>query len=191
LVRQVYDSTPAISKIYYKTAPNDTVKGFDAVHVVGAPDELELWLGEAKFYSNLARAVRDASAEVKAHLERDYLRTEFLLIGGKLEKGTPHYENLSKLLDDNASLDEVFARVCIPVLLTYDSDCLGHHNKVDANFKNAFEAEVRAHYVSFRASLATKKLPSDVRVHLFLLPLSRKADLITQLHQRLKAWQQI
>src|SRR5262249_32608915 len=30
-IRQVFKSLPAISKIYYKTARNETVKGFDAV----------------------------------------------------------------------------------------------------------------------------------------------------------------
>src|SRR5688500_4132024 len=40
-VRQVHNSIPAISKIYYKTAVNDTVKGFDAVHVVESAGDLE------------------------------------------------------------------------------------------------------------------------------------------------------
>jgi Cap4 SAVED domain len=57
-IRQVFDSLPAISKIYYETARNDTAKGFDAVHVVVSPaNELELWLGEAKFYNEVTRAV--------------------------------------------------------------------------------------------------------------------------------------
>lgn len=34
MIREVFDSEPAISKIYYKSSNNDTVKGFDAVHVV-------------------------------------------------------------------------------------------------------------------------------------------------------------
>jgi hypothetical protein len=51
-IRQVFGSLPAISKIYYKSARNDTVKGFDAVHVVGPPEEMEVWLGEAKFYED-------------------------------------------------------------------------------------------------------------------------------------------
>ena len=33
-IRQAFDSEPAVSKIYYKTANNETVKGFDAVHIV-------------------------------------------------------------------------------------------------------------------------------------------------------------
>jgi glutaredoxin 2 len=44
-IRQVFESLPAISKIFYKSARNDTVKGFDAVHVVPTPEGLELWLG--------------------------------------------------------------------------------------------------------------------------------------------------
>ena len=34
----------AISKVFFKDSPNDTVKGFDAVHVVESLDGLELWL---------------------------------------------------------------------------------------------------------------------------------------------------
>lgn len=36
-IRQIFGSIPAISKIFYKTAENETVKGFDSVHVVGPP----------------------------------------------------------------------------------------------------------------------------------------------------------
>jgi hypothetical protein len=35
-LRQTFDTLPAVCKIYYKTANNDTVKGFDAVHVVAS-----------------------------------------------------------------------------------------------------------------------------------------------------------
>lgn len=74
IVRQVHGSLPAISKIYYKTANNDTVKGFDAVHVVGPPDDMELWLGEAKFYNEIGRAIRDVVAELEDHLCTNYQR---------------------------------------------------------------------------------------------------------------------
>ena len=35
-MRQVFDTIPAISKIFYKDSANDTVKGFDAVHVLNS-----------------------------------------------------------------------------------------------------------------------------------------------------------
>lgn len=34
IIRHEFNTIPLISKIYYKDAPNDTVKGFDCVHVV-------------------------------------------------------------------------------------------------------------------------------------------------------------
>lgn len=80
IVRQVHKSIPAISKIYYKTANTDTVKGFDAVHVVGPPNHMELWLGEAKFYNDIGGAIRDVVTELETHLGTDYLRAEFNLI---------------------------------------------------------------------------------------------------------------
>jgi hypothetical protein len=64
-IRSVFNSTPAISKIFYKSSHNETVKGFDCVHVVGPLDDLELWIGEVKFYSDLKKAVYDVIPELE------------------------------------------------------------------------------------------------------------------------------
>src|SRR3712207_6996007 len=42
VIRDVFHSEPAISKIFFKDSANDTVKGFDAVHVVEVEGSLEL-----------------------------------------------------------------------------------------------------------------------------------------------------
>lgn len=84
IVRQVFDSEPAISKIYFKDAENDTVKGVGSVHVVETTDGLELRLGEVKFYKKFSQAVTDVVAELGKHLESDDLRSEFLLISNKI-----------------------------------------------------------------------------------------------------------
>ena len=119
-IRQVFGSIPAISKIYYKSARNDTVKGFDAVHVIATNEGLELWLGEAKFYSEINSATTDVVKELQSHTQRDYLRDEFVLISGKIDSKWPYADGLKKLLAPGTSLDEVFKRVSIPVLLTYN-----------------------------------------------------------------------
>lgn len=186
-IREVFDSHPAISKIYYKSARNDTVKGFDAVHVVGPPGALELWLGEAKFYDDIKAAIRDVVAELGAHTQTDYLRDEFLLIKGKIDPTWPHASALEELLAENKSLDEVFSRACIAVLLTYDSECLSNHTKCDAAYEAAFEAEIRKYHSLF----AAKGLPKDVTIHLILLPLNTKNRLLAELDSKLRAWQTI
>lgn len=185
-IRQVFGSLPAISKIYYKTARNDTVKGFDAVHVVAGQDGLELWLGEAKFYQRISAAIKDVVVELQQHFGRDYLRDEFLLLTGKIDSNWPHADELKKLLSPNTSLDEVFKRVCIPVLLTYDSKCIAGHTECNEGYVKDFVAEVEKVYQEF----ASNKLPPVV-IHLFLLPLHYKKELIAELDKKLKGWQTI
>lgn len=186
-IRQVFNSVPAVSKIYYKSANNDTVKGFDAVHVVGPPDDLELWLGEAKFYSDISRAISDVITELQTHTETHYLRDEFALIINKIDPRWPHAEILRKLLQPEVSLDEVFKRVCIPILLTYDSPCLDGHKACDAAYAKAFEHEINKNYVAF----ASRNLPKEVMVHLFLFPLHRKEILVKIFDEKLKLWQRL
>lgn len=186
-IREVFNSLPAISKIYYKSATNDTVKGFDAVHVIDTNGALELWLGEAKFYDDIKAAVRDVVAELALHTETNYLRGEFILIKGKIDPTWPHAQALEDLLAENKSLDEVFSKACIAVLLTYDSECLSKHTKCDAAYEAAFEAEIRKHHALF----AGKALPKDVTIHLILLPLNTKKRLLAELDSKLKTWQTI
>ena len=187
-IRQVFNSEPAISKIYYKTATNDPVKGFDAVHIVESKNgELELWLGEVKFYSDIKRAISDVIKELQAHTATDYLRKEFLLIKGKIDPTWTHAQKLNALLSENKSLDEVFARACIPVLLTYDSECLKDHRICDGAYKVAFESELNKHYSTFK----NQTLPQGITVHLILLPLNTKEILIKELNNKLKTWQMI
>lgn len=188
-IRQVHDSLPAISKIYYKSALNDTVKGFDAVHVVGPPDGMELWLGEAKFYDDISRAISDVVKELETHLATDYLRAEFLLIGNKIDDHWPHAPTLRRLLSKDTSLDEVFSRACVPVFLTYDSACVSGHSSLCEEYVAAFQAEARTHYRSFVNSLSKRNYPKDVQVHLFLMPLHQKAALVEALDRKLRAWQ--
>ncbi|EXE12703.1 hypothetical protein J559_3000 [Acinetobacter sp. 983759] len=63
ILRQCFKTTPAISKIFFKDSRNDTVKGFDSVHVVYDGSTLDLYLGEVKFYTNINRAISDVITE--------------------------------------------------------------------------------------------------------------------------------
>jgi hypothetical protein len=184
-LRQVFDTIPAISKIYYKDSANNTVKGFDAVHVVATKNSLELWLGEAKFYDNFSRAVASVIKELALHTGNDFLRKEFALIVNKIDPAWPHADRLKKLLSPNTSLDQVFDTLCVPVLLTYNSATLASHVKVTSEFRAAFSKELETHYTSF----AAQSLPKNARIHLILVPLHTKKELVTALDTELKRWQ--
>jgi hypothetical protein len=185
MIRQHFNSVPAISKYYYKDSANDTVKGFDAVHVVPSNDGWELWFGEVKFYNNIAGAITDVVEELQQHSDCDYLRGEFTAITNKLDSQHPQSAEIIELLHKNRSLDEIFKRVCIPVLLTYDSQLYTSHVGVTTPYKTAFATELRKHHATF----ASKNLPKNVTIRLLLLPLQSKARLAQLMDQALKSCQ--
>lgn len=193
-IRQIYKTIPAVSKIYYKSSVNKTVEGFDAVHVIRRDDGLELWIGETKFYDDLNRAITDVCAEVVDHLETDYLKNEFLLITNKIDPSWPEANALKSLLDENVSLDDVFQRACIPVLLTYDSDVVKASGKSNQEYIARIQGEVRQGYEKMREKLNKQykdrfgdHLP--LTIHVILIPLREKKALIAALDAHLKAWQ--
>ncbi|GAA5506701.1 DUF1837 domain-containing protein [Novipirellula caenicola] len=186
-LRNLFGTLPAISKFYYKDAMNVTVKGFDAVHVVATDDSLELWLGEVKFYSNVKQAIRDAIKEIEEHTQRDYLRSEFALITNKIDDRWCHADRLKKLMDKNTSLDDVFDCLTIPVFVTYESKAIGRHKKISDAYAKEFEAEISVAYDYF----VSKGLPTDIRFHLFMLPMAKKKLLVESFDRRLEACQLI
>lgn len=185
IVCQIFEAIPAVSKIYYKDGPNETVKGFDGVHVVADGDRLELWLGEAKFYGDPAAAIRDAIESLGRLQRTHYLRGEFAAIVHKIDDAWPHADRLRTLLDRNTSLDRIFDSACVPVLLTYDSTVVASHRLQDEAYVRAVTEEWEAHHASF----AGRNLPPDFRVHLILVPLGSKAHFVTALDTELRRWQ--
>jgi hypothetical protein len=98
ICRQFFGSDTVINKVWFKTANNDTYKGFDGVHAVHSGDTLELWLGEAKFYRDADRAIRDVVSELQDHLDTDYLCAEFALVASKIGQDHPHGNELRRLM---------------------------------------------------------------------------------------------
>lgn len=196
-LREVFKTETALSKIYFKDGGNETVKGFDAVHIVDNGTGLELWLGEVKFYNRLSGAIRDVVTELHDHIDSDYLRGEFLAVEGKIDRSWKHAPKLLSMIHEDVSLDEIFENITIPVLLTYDSavvaarvaelssDPDGSRENKEA-YRVAFEEEVRKGWDSFVAA----GLPRKVRIRLILVPLHLKKALVDALHERLKLWQE-
>jgi len=185
IIRQEYNSVPAISKIYFKDSENDTVKGFDAVHVVKGDSTFDLWLGESKFYKDIASAINAVVSELNDHTENKYLRSEFTAILNKIDPTWPFADELMKLIDRNRSLDEIFDSLCFPVFLTYESETISSHESVSDDFLKEIEDEL----VNNHSTFCKKDLPSDIVIHLLLLPLENKQKLVEAFDERLKACQ--
>jgi hypothetical protein len=185
-LRSHFNSEPAVSKLFYKTADNDTVKGFDCVHLVtDNEDDLELWLGEAKFYADINGAMRAAASSLAELTETESLKREFVLIRGLVDDSWPYAQEF-KALTEGKSLDEVFKVLRIPVMLTYNSDAVNAHAQLNAEYETALRDEVEQIFAQFKA---LDKLPSDIFIHLILVPIKDKTALNDALHTRLKQLQ--
>ena len=176
--------------MYFKDGPNETVKGFDAVHVIAnSEDNLDLWLGEVKFYKNALKAINDVIPEIKEHFAHDYLRTEFIAITNKLDKESPYCDKLSKLISPDTSLDDIFERICVPVLITFNSKVINKHTKYTTAYKEEMKTEMEKYFKQFEFQF--NKLGIDIEVHLFLLPLKTKETFVQLLNNKLIQWQQL
>ena len=184
-IRQVFNTVPAISKYFYKDSSNDTVKGFDGVHVVATATGLELWLGEAKLYKDVAAAINAVVTDLREHSKRQYLLGEFVAITNKIDDNWPHADQLRGLLDRNTSLDSVFKSMTIPVMIAYDSTTVGSFSEVSEDFLASFSKEIEANHANFTG----KKPDLPMRVQVFFFPLQSKDALLTAFDERLKAWQ--
>jgi hypothetical protein len=189
VIRELWEAEPAVSKIYYKDGPNQTVKGFDAVHAVLSADRpLELLLGEVKFYRSIDKAMTDVAKELREHFGNDaWLRSEFIAVTRKLDSSWPHAQTLRDLLHRRRTLDEIVSRVRVPVLLTYESKSVGTHTACDEEYCAQLAAEI----TSIRERFSGRDLPKAVTIELLLVPLHRKADLLKALETRLRAWRVI
>lgn len=185
VIRELFNSEPIISKLYYKSAVNDTVKGFDAVHVVDVGGELELWLGEVKFYKDIASAITDVAVELHNHVDRDYLREEFSLVTSKIDDNWEYAEQIKRLLSERTSLDEVFKRLCIPVLLTYESPVVNNYANITNEFEQKLLDEISSHHAKFKNKVSKLNL----NLHLFLMPLEDKQKLLSRMHKKLEGLQ--
>jgi hypothetical protein len=185
LIRQTKKTIPAIRKINFKDVANDTIKGFDCVHVVASGTVFELWSGEVKFYSDINTAIADVCRELIEHTKQDYLKSEFSAIFNKLDPSWPYTDKVKNLLDINTSLEQIFECSCIPVLLTYNSGTIQSFSKTCTEYEQQFNLEVTKNYEKFTAKMG--QLP--IIVHLFLLPLKDKDKLNQILNDKLKRLQ--
>jgi hypothetical protein len=190
VIRHEFETDIAVSKIFYKDSANDTVKGFDCVHISQAADgKLDLWLGEAKLYTRRSDAIASAAEELREHLERKYLRDEFAMVVGKIESTFPFAEDLRELLDEERPLDQIVDRLRVPVFLAYDAKFIQEFQKVDDEFVAAMETEAKAVRQALIDKLDQAPLPQDLVIDLIVLPVENKKRLTELFHKELRQWQ--
>lgn len=176
LIRDIYSTSPLVSKLYYKTHPADNVKGFDCVHVIFDNELNEissLWLGEAKFHKSVSGAIGSAFSSISGFMEAKKMQTEFLTVRNHLDDEHIATSQAEKLLSEYTSLDEIKAKLCVPVLIAYDSNAVQAHSSITPTFLKELEEELQSNIDTFISRFATDEL-AEIDLHVFFFPVKSK-----------------
>ncbi|WP_260691936.1 HamA C-terminal domain-containing protein [Gemmobacter fulva] len=181
---QQFNTLPVLCKLVLKTSHNDTVKGFDAVHVVYTGDQIEFWLGESKFYKNPTAAINDALNSIRNHLLPTFLDTEKAMIYGHIPADFPKADEIRKFFHRNTSSDELIKRSVVPVLICYESKSVASSKKLTAEYSEALTKEIATLHNEF----ISKGLDIKITIQLIFIPMHLKTVLISHFDKMLEAF---
>jgi hypothetical protein len=162
---------------------NNTITGFDIVHLKydATTDQLELWLGEAKFHKDFDTALSAALKTLSDHIDAGFLKETKALIGPKISRTDPMYEKLAWIFDANVSLDEIIDRMVVPVLIA--ANC---PSKPVGTLPPTYNDDVKARLSKMQDRLH-KKYGAALEIVAIYLPLNDKDALEAEFNTRLEA----
>ncbi len=83
----------------YQPIEKSEVKGFDAFHLLERNGNIELWLGEAKFYENYKVPVSDVLEKISYSLSDEYVNDNILTLIDWQDRFSTPCSKLSSILD--------------------------------------------------------------------------------------------
>lgn len=207
LMREYYGALPAVPKIWHKQNRQMTAKGADSIHViVKEDDEFELWLGEAKFYEDIGAAMAKAVESVEDTISLAAIRKENSFITElddlKMclhekfpERAESLWGNISKLLDNNTSIDELKPILHIPILLLHECQITQKETIFSNDYKRKIkEAHLNAAKRYFKGQTNALKLKvslyGEIHFHLILFPVPRKQDVVEGFYRRIEPFRE-
>ncbi|MGR3795592.1 HamA C-terminal domain-containing protein [Vannielia sp. SX4] len=183
--RQEYGTAPFVARLFYKMRSNDSVTSVDVAHVLQNADtgKLELWLGEAKLYKDIAQARYKALESIKPLWDPEFLEEMKALIGPKIDSGAGYGEELSWLFADETSLDQVIDRIVIPICIAADFDPTKGAASRDAAYIEAVKEELEKTKEYFGSSV-----PEGVRFAVILVPLDCKKKIENHFNAKVQSF---
>lgn len=199
ILRHHYNALPVVPKIFYKQNVNDFAKGADSVHVVIEPEgDFSLWLGEAKFYSDIKDArLGQIISSVSDTLRTDKIRKENSIITNlrQIEDLGLEKEIVDKIyesLDEKLSIDFIKPRLHIPILLLHQCDITKENSKLTEEYIES----IKKYHIDRANAFIHKKIESDIidinlydeiTFHLILFPVPDKKSIVESFIKRCHA----
>ena len=116
------------------------------------------------------------------------MQKEFLTIRNHFDDSHEATKQAEILMSGFTSLDEIKARLCIPVLIAYESPATITHKKISDKFLEELDTEIQEHTDTF---LDKFKLEDnlDVDIHVFFFPLKDKKKALEVYGQHVDGYQ--
>lgn len=179
ILKEFKQTIPLISKVYFKDSFCHEAHGFDSVHVSGET----LWLGEAKFYTDVKGGIRELISDLNRHLRFDYLKDQFLIIKRGLSSSLhPEKERWIKKLSETRRLDDIFKQICVPLFCIYSSSIPSQIDNAQFNTIYLHHIEELKKYFDEKNTFPNKK---NVNCVLILLPIECKKTLVKSLLEKI------
>lgn len=199
IMRYHYHALPVVSKIFYKQNPKDNAKGADSVHVVlDDKGDFSLWLGEAKFYNDIAderlyepiNSVFDTISTDKIKKENSIVTSikdlEYVITDPVIRK------NVQTILRRDTSIDEIRKRLHIPILLLHECKKTDDTTELTETYLNDIK-EYHLNRAQKYFVLQNNKQKKEnihgyehIQFHLILFPVPQKGDIVNWFIERAK-----
>lgn len=199
IMRYHYHALPVVPKIFYKQNPKDNAKGADSVHVVlDEKGDFSLWLGEAKFYNDIAdermyepiNSVFDTISTDKIKKENSIITSikdlEYIITDPVIRK------NVQTVLRRETSIDEIRKRLHVPILLLHE--CKRTSNATELT--EAYLNDIKEYHLSrakkyFESQNNRQKKENiygyeHIQFHLILFPVPQKEGIVNWFVERAK-----
>ncbi len=188
LLHEYFGAEALISKIYFKDSRGQAPHGFDAVHV-DSMNEI-LWLGESKLYKDGKRAIDELAKDLTDHFNNSFFDNEFSIITNRASDDNAELsEFMQRLIDPKIDPIDKLPNINIALFAGFDSDCLKNYNSQE--FREKLDDEIDILYNRASMKSGSHAWNKRLNLYLFLFPLDDKRKFVSDLHQKLKAAQQI
>jgi hypothetical protein len=191
IMKHHYQALPVVPKIFYKQNSQDNAKGADSVHIVVSGNDFSIWLGEAKFYSDIEDARLGAIVEsVGNALQTDKLKKENSIITNVRDLdaliGDPALKaKIKASLKQQNSIDSLKPRLHIPILLLHECAI----TKVCTSLTGTYKASIVDFHTKRAKAYFKKQIKelgssvaqySDINFHVILFPVPDKVKIVTK-----------
>lgn len=202
-----YKALPVVPKIFNKQNSNDNAKGADSVHIVlENENEFSIWYGEAKFYNSIAdkrlyeivNSVLNIFSDSAFNTENRILSNSNDLREYLKNNTTGLYDEILDVLDSDNPIDNVKARLNIPILLLHVCDITNHQKDNSVEYVEKILGYQKERVQSFYQKLHKKAIKDNdkvkpivnfdkIKFHFIFFPVPEKKTIISNFLTRAKS----